>query len=139
LIKFRQYDDASDLVDTSFELQQILPNNADKTMLISTLSTMAFIYYRTEKYKLSLDTYTACVQLQDKYYMYNESDHVEVLKKMADICKKIKDHEKRIYLLRCIVVYQECYLLEDDDEIWETHSALAETLQAFADAGGTRI
>jgi uncharacterized protein YeeX (DUF496 family) len=71
--------------------------------------------------------------------MYNESDHVEVLMKMADICKKIKDHEKRIYLLRCVVVYQQCYLLEDDDEIWDTHSALAETLQAFADAGGTRI
>jgi tetratricopeptide (TPR) repeat protein len=58
LIKFKQYDDASDLVDTSFELQQILPENADKTMLISTLSTMAFIYYRTKKYKQSLDTYT---------------------------------------------------------------------------------
>ena len=58
LIKFKQYDDASDLVDTSFELQQILPDNADKTMLISTLSTMAFIYYRTKKYKQSLDTYT---------------------------------------------------------------------------------
>jgi tetratricopeptide (TPR) repeat protein len=58
LIKFRRYDDASDLVDTSFELQQILPVDADKTMLISTLSTMAFIYYRTKKYKLSLDTYT---------------------------------------------------------------------------------
>jgi tetratricopeptide (TPR) repeat protein len=58
LIKFRQYDDASDLVDTSFELQQIMPDDADKTMLISTLSTMAFIYYRTKRYKLSLDTYT---------------------------------------------------------------------------------
>lgn len=45
-------------MDTSFELQQILPDNADKTMLISTLSTMAFIYYRTKKYKQSLDTYT---------------------------------------------------------------------------------
>ena len=63
LIKFRQYEDASDLVDTSFELQQILPNDADKTMLISTLSTMAFIYYRTKKYKQSLDTYTGkCIQ-----------------------------------------------------------------------------
>lgn len=71
--------------------------------------------------------------------MYNESDHVEVLKKMAEICRKIKDHEKRIYLLRCVIVYQQCYLLEDDDEIWESHSALAETLQAFADAGGTEI
>ncbi|KAL3801699.1 hypothetical protein ACHAW5_010039 [Stephanodiscus triporus] len=58
LIKFKQYDDASDLVDTSFELQQMLPEKSDKTMLISTLSTMAFIYYRTKKYKQSLDTYT---------------------------------------------------------------------------------
>ena len=64
LIKFRRYDDASDLVDTSFELQQILPVDADKTMLISTLSTMAYIYYRTKKYKLSLDTYTGeCIRL----------------------------------------------------------------------------
>jgi tetratricopeptide (TPR) repeat protein len=139
LIKFKRYDDASELVDTSFELQQILPDNTDKTMMISTLSTMAFIYYRTKKYKQSLDTYTACVQLQDKNPMYNECDHVEVLKKMADICKKCKDHEKRIYLLRCVVVYQQCYLLEDDDEVWETHSALAEAMQSFADAGGDRI
>ena len=139
LIKFKRYDDASELVDASFELQQILPDNTDKTMMISTLSTMAFIYYRTKKYKQSLDTYTACVQLQDKNPMYNESDHVEVLKKMADICKKIHDHEKRIYLLRCVVVYQQCYLLEDDDEVWETHSALAEAMQSFADAGGDRI
>ena len=99
--------------------------------------------------------------------MYNESDHVEVLKKMAgksnliiscrqllcitfspmfsifivlqDICKKIHDWEKRIYLLRTVIVYQQCYLLEDDDEIWETHAALAETLQLFADDGGTSI
>ena len=71
--------------------------------------------------------------------MCSESDQVEVLKKMADICKKIKDHEKRVYLLRCILVYQQCYLLENDDEIWETNAALAEALQAFADGGGTRI
>ncbi|KAL7527442.1 hypothetical protein ACHAXR_001959, partial [Thalassiosira sp. AJA248-18] len=58
LIKFKQYDDASDLVDASFELQQIIPGNASTTMTISTLSTMAFIYYRTKKYKLSLDTYS---------------------------------------------------------------------------------
>eukprot|EP00579_Thalassiosira_antarctica_P001054 CAMPEP_0201874306 /NCGR_PEP_ID=MMETSP0902-20130614/6600_1 /ASSEMBLY_ACC=CAM_ASM_000551 /TAXON_ID=420261 /ORGANISM="Thalassiosira antarctica, Strain CCMP982" /LENGTH=552 /DNA_ID=CAMNT_0048401147 /DNA_START=135 /DNA_END=1793 /DNA_ORIENTATION=+ len=139
LIKFKQYDDASDLVDASFELQQILPGNSNATMTISTLSTMAFIYYRTKKYKTSLDTYSACVQLQGKSPMSSESDQVEVLKKMADICKKTKDHEKRVYLLRCILVYQQCYLLENDDEIWETNAALAETLQAFADGGGTRI
>mmetsp|Transcript_22298 Transcript_22298/g.54019 ORF Transcript_22298/g.54019 Transcript_22298/m.54019 type:complete len:550 (-) Transcript_22298:181-1830(-) len=139
LIKFKQYDDASDLVDASFELQQILPGSFDKTMTISTLSTMAFIYYRTRKYRLSLDTYSACVQLQDKNPMYNETDQVEVLKKMTDICRKIKDHEKRIYLLRCILVYQQCYLLEDDEEIFETNKALADALQGFADSGGTCI
>ena len=112
LIKFKQYDDASDLVDASFELQQILPENTDKTLTISTLSSMAYIYYRTKQYRLSLDTYSgklmfcqyiiisalvaywlsyqhifirsiACVQLQNNNAMYNESDHVEVLKKMA--------------------------------------------------------
>mmetsp|Transcript_10661 Transcript_10661/g.23260 ORF Transcript_10661/g.23260 Transcript_10661/m.23260 type:complete len:593 (+) Transcript_10661:128-1906(+) len=141
LIKFKQYEDASDLVDASFELQQILPvnNQTNTIMTISSLSTMAFIYYRTKQYKHSLDTYSACVQLQDKSAMCNESDQVEVLKKMADICKKIRDHEKRVYLLRTILVYQQCYLLEDDDEIWDTHAALAETLQAFADSGGTSI
>lgn len=139
LIKFKQYEDASDLVDVSFELQQIIPDNASATMTISTLSTMAFIYYRMKNFKISLDTYSACVQLQDKSAMCNECDQVEVLKKMAGICRKIKDHEKRVYLLRCILVYQQCYLMEDDDEIWDTHAALAETLQAFADAGGTCI
>jgi len=79
------------------------------------------------------------VQLQDKSTMYNESDQVEILRKMCDICKKIKDHEKRVYLLRCILVYQQCYLIENDDEIFETHSALAEALQSFADAGGDCI
>ena len=58
LIKFKQYDDASDLVDASFELQQILPENTDKTLTISTLSSMAYIYYRTKQYRLSLDTYS---------------------------------------------------------------------------------
>lgn len=58
---------------------------------------------------------------------------------LQDICKKIHDWEKRIYLLRTVIVYQQCYLLEDDDEIWETHAALAETLQLFADDGGTSI
>ena len=58
---------------------------------------------------------------------------------VQDICKKIHDWEKRIYLLRTVIVYQQCYLLEDDDEIWETHAALAETLQLFADDGGTSI
>lgn len=139
LIKFKQYDDASDLVDASFELQQILPGNIGKTISVSTLSTMAYIYYRTKNYDSSLDTYTACVHLQDKNSMYNESDQVEVLKKMTDICKKTKDHEKRIYLLRTILVYQQCYLLEDDDDIWETNAALAEALQGFADSGGTCI
>lgn len=57
LIKFKKYGDASELVDASFELQQILPGGS-KTMNISTLSTMAFIYYRMKKYKLSLDTYS---------------------------------------------------------------------------------
>mmetsp|Transcript_44434 Transcript_44434/g.93277 ORF Transcript_44434/g.93277 Transcript_44434/m.93277 type:complete len:554 (-) Transcript_44434:265-1926(-) len=139
LIKFKQYDDASDLIDASFELQQLVPGNSNATMTISTLSTMAFIYYRTKEFKTSLDTYSACVQLQDKSPMSSESDQVEVLKKMADICKKVKDHEKRVYLLRTILVYQQCYLLDDDDEIWDTHAALAEALQAFADSGGTSI
>ena len=58
LIKFKQYEDASDLVDASFELQQIIPGNASATMTIATLSSMAFIYYRMKKYKLSLDTYS---------------------------------------------------------------------------------
>ena len=58
---------------------------------------------------------------------------------LLDICKKIKDYEKRIYLLRTIIVYQQCYLLEDDDEIFETHLALAKTLQYFADSGGSSI
>jgi tetratricopeptide (TPR) repeat protein len=58
LLKFRQYDDASDLIDASFELQQILPQNTDSTMKIQTLSTMAYIYYRTKSFQLSLDTYT---------------------------------------------------------------------------------
>ena len=49
--------DASDLVDASFELQQIIPGTTN-TLTISTLGTMAFIYYRTKKYKLSLDTYS---------------------------------------------------------------------------------
>ena len=72
--------------------------------------------------------------------MHSESDQVEILNKMADICeKKTKDHEKRIYLLRCILVYQQCYLLDDDDDIYATHAALADALQAFADAGGTSI
>jgi len=63
LIKFKQYDDASDLVDASFELQQILPGNTN-TMLISTLSSMAFIYYRTKKYRQSLDTYSGESDIQ---------------------------------------------------------------------------
>lgn len=58
LIKFKQYEDASDLVDASFELQQIIPGSASTTMTIATLSSMAFIYYRMKKYKLSLDTYS---------------------------------------------------------------------------------
>jgi len=83
LIKHKQFEDASDLVDASFELQQFLPETSDKTLTISTLSTMAYIYYRTKKYRLSLDTYSACVQLQVDNTMYTESDHVEVLKKIA--------------------------------------------------------
>lgn len=64
---------------------------------------------------------------------------MQTLWKMADICKKTCDHEKRIYLLRCILVYQQCYLMEDDDEFWETNTALAESLQSFADSGGTTL
>ena len=71
--------------------------------------------------------------------MYSEADQVEVLKKMADICKKIKDHEKRIYLLRTILVYQQCYLLEDDEEIFETNKLLADALQGFSDSAGLNV
>lgn len=139
LIKCKQFDDASDLIDASFELLQILPDSKKSVMLVSTLSSMAFVYYRTRKYKASLDTYSACVQLQDKSYLYDESDQVELFLKMSDICKKQKDYEKRIYLLRCVLVYQQCYLSEDDEEIEETNNALAEAVQKFADAGGTNI
>ena len=46
LIKFKQYDDTSDLVDTSFELHQIIlmGGRANASMRISSLSTMAFVY-----------------------------------------------------------------------------------------------
>ena len=71
LIKFKQYDDASDLVDASFELQQILPENTDKTLTISTLSSMAYIYYRTKQYRLSLDTYSG--KLLHVYIYYHNS------------------------------------------------------------------
>lgn len=83
--------------------------------------------------------YIACVQLQDKSPMHSESDQVQVLRKMTNICKKTKDHEKRIYLLRCILIYQQCFLLEGDDEIMETHAELADAIQAFADNGGSSI
>merc|ERR1711957_863820 len=82
LIKFKQYKDASDLVNASFELQQIAPKDSSATMTISTLSTMAYIYYRTKKYKLSLDTYSACVRLQDNSPMCSESDQAELLTRM---------------------------------------------------------
>lgn len=88
---------------------------------------------------LSAHFHSACVQLQDKSYLYDESDQVELLLKMSDICKKQKDYEKRIYLLRCVLVYQQCYLSEDDEEIEDTNNALAEAVQKFADAGGTNI
>ena len=29
--------------------------------------------------------------------------------------------------------------MEDDDEFWETNTALAESLQSFADSGGTTL
>ena len=45
-------------MNTSFELQQFEPGDGDTTMTISTLITMAFIYCRTKKYKVSLDTYS---------------------------------------------------------------------------------
>jgi tetratricopeptide (TPR) repeat protein len=66
LTKFKQYDDASDLVDASFELQQIIPGTTN-TLTISTLGTMAFIYYRTKKYKLSLDTYSGMFRFCWRY------------------------------------------------------------------------
>ena len=138
LIKFKEFEDASDLIDSSFELQQILPENtSNEILMISTLSTMAYIYYRTKKYRLALDTYSACVQLQYKNTTYNDRDYIEVLTKMSGICKKVGYNKKRIYLLRTILVYQtECYL---DEEIYETHAALAKAMQSFADAGGTSI
>jgi len=58
LIKSKQFDDASDLIDASFELLQILPDSKKSIMLVSTLSSMAFVYFRTRKYKASLDTYS---------------------------------------------------------------------------------
>ena len=139
LIKFRQFDDATDLVDSSFELQQIIPEYANQAMNISTLSTMAFIYYQTKQHKASFDTYKACVQLQENTSQSNERDKADVLTKMAKNAKKMKDPEKRVLILRCILVYQQCYLLEDDDEIWDTNAALAESLQEYADAGGECI
>lgn len=139
MIKFRQFDDATDLIDSSFELQQIIPEFCNQILNIATLSTMAFIYYQTKQHKASFDTYKACVQLQENTTQNNERDKADVLTKMAANCTKMKDHEKRILILRCILVYQQCYLLEDDDEIWETNAALAESLQDFADAGGKCI
>ena len=139
LIKFKQFNDASDLVDASFELQQILPDNENTTMTISTLSTMAFIYYRTKQYNLSFDTYAACLQLQRQSVMYNDSDRVDILKKMADICKKLKNHAMGVHLLRTILQYQQHFLTEEDEELWETNAALAEALQKYAESGGNCI
>jgi len=136
LIKFRLFDDATDLIDSSFELQRIIPEFNNQIMNIATLSTMGFIYYQTKQHKASFDTYKACVQLQENTTQHNERDKADVLTKMAANCKKMKDHEKRVLILRCILVYQQCYLLDDDDEIWETNAALAESLQEYADAGG---
>ena len=136
LIKFRQFDDATDLIDSSFELQRIIPEFNNQIMNISTLSTMGFIYYQTKQHKASFDTYKACVQLQENTAQNNERDKADVLTKMAANCKKMNDHAKRVIVLRCILVYQQCYLLDDDDEIWETNAALAESLQEYADAGG---
>ncbi|KAL7495584.1 hypothetical protein ACHAWT_009579, partial [Skeletonema menzelii] len=136
LIKFRQFDDATDLIDSSFELQRIIPEFNNQIMNIATLSTMGFIYYQTKQHKASFDTYKACVQLQENTSQHNERDKADVLTKMAANCKKMNDHAKRVLILRCILVYQQCYLLDDDDEIWETNAALAESLQEYADAGG---
>ena len=136
MIKFRQFDDATDLIDSSFELQRIIPEFNNQVMNIATLSTMGFIYYQTKQHKASFDTYKACVQLQENTTHNNERDKADVLTKMAANCKKMNDHEKRVLILRCILVYQQCYLLDDDDEIWETNAALAESLQQYADAGG---
>lgn len=94
LIKFRQFDDATDLIDSSFELQQIIPEFANQAMNISTLSTMAFIYYQTKQHKASFDTYKACVQLQENTSQSNERDKADVLTKMAKNAKKMKDPEK---------------------------------------------
>jgi tetratricopeptide (TPR) repeat protein len=143
LIKFRQYDDASDLIDASFELQQLLPGNLNMTtntiMTVSTLSSMGFIYQRTKKYKQSLDTYTCCAQLQAKHPIHGDSDKVDILKKMVNITKKVKNHNKRVQLLRCVLLYQQAYLTEDDEEIWETNAALGEALQSLADLDGISV
>ena len=140
LIKFKQYDDASDLVDASFELQQLLPDNlsmsANSIMTVSTLSSMAFVYQRTKKYKQALDTYTACAQVQAKNSIHGDNDKVDVLKKMAMIAKKVKNHEKRVQLLRCVLLYQQTYLSEEEDEIWETNAQLGEALQHLAEMNG---
>ena len=140
LIKFKQYDDASDLVDASFELQQLLPGNlsmtANSIMTLSTLSSMAFIYHRTKKYKQAMDTYTACAQLQAKSAIHGDSDKVDILKKMASIAKKVKNHEKRVSLLRCVLLYQQTYLTEEDEEIWDTNAQLGEALQCLAEMDG---
>jgi tetratricopeptide (TPR) repeat protein len=143
LIKFKLYDDASDLVDASFELQQLLPGNfsmtANSIMTVSTLSSMAFIYQRTKKYKPALDTYTACAQLQAKSPIHGDNDKVDILKKMVGITKKVKNHEKRVQLLRCILLYQQTYCTEEDEEIWETNKQLGEALQCLAEMDGVSV
>ncbi|KAL3770579.1 hypothetical protein ACHAWO_000939 [Cyclotella atomus] len=143
LIKFKLYDDASDLVDASFELQQLLPGNfsmtANSIMTVSTLSSMAFIYQRTKKYKPALDTYTACAQLQAKSPIHGDNDKVDILKKMVGITKKVKNQEKRVQLLRCILLYQQTYCTEEDEEIWETNKQLGEALQCLAEMDGVSV
>lgn len=137
LIKFKQMNDASDLIDASFELQQLLPDNlnvtANSIMTVATLSSMAYIYMRTKKYKPALDTYTACAQLQAKSNIHGDRDKVDILKKMVKITTKVKNEEKRVQLLRCILLYQQTYLTEEDEEIWETNAQLGEALQSLAE------
>ena len=109
---------------------------ANSIMTLSTLSSMAFIYHRTKKYKQAVDTYTACAQLQAKRAIHGDSDKVDILKKMASIAKKVKNHEKRVSLLRCILLYQQTYLTEEDEEIWDTNAQLGEALQCLAEMDG---
>jgi len=71
--------------------------------------------------------------------MHNEKDKVDLLKKMVEICKKVKNHEKRVQLLRCILLYQQSYLPEEDEEIWETNAQLGAALEKLAEMDGQSV